>query len=219
MSIRSILAAAAMLVAIRAEAVIVTTAPGAPDPGLAAGQTSVITFDTANAFGITETRLGNVVTAAGNISGQRAAPAGTPNGGVYQSIGSGGSNIIDFSGWTGGRGLASLSFYWGSVDAFNAVDFYDASGAIFQTVTGANLPSATGNQIAALTNRRVFFDFLPTENVQKIRLRSSGNAFEYDSFGAAAGAVPEPASWAMLIMGFTMVGAAMRRRNPRSVAA
>jgi hypothetical protein len=31
-------------------------------------------------------------------------------------------------------------------------------------------------------------------------------------FAAAGGAVPEPSTWAMLIGGFAMVGAAMRRR-------
>lgn len=32
--------------------------------------------------------------------------------------------------------------------------------------------------------------------------------------GGAAGAVPEPATWAMLLAGFGLVGATMRRRNP-----
>jgi len=36
-------------------------------------------------------------------------------------------------------------------------------------------------------------------------------AFEFDDI--AANAVPEPASWAMLIMGFGLVGAAARRRK------
>ena len=35
----------------------------------------------------------------------------------------------------------------------------------------------------------------------------------------AAGAVPEPASWAMLIAGFGMTGAAMRRRRPATATA
>jgi len=33
-------------------------------------------------------------------------------------------------------------------------------------------------------------------------------------FTATAGAVPEPATWAMMIMGFGLIGAAMRRRAP-----
>ena len=37
--------------------------------------------------------------------------------------------------------------------------------------------------------------------------------------GAVGGAVPEPASWAMLIAGFGLTGAAMRRRRSTAVAA
>ncbi len=219
MSIRLLAAAAALALAIPANAVIVTTAAGAPDPGLAPGQTSLITFDAPNAVGVVETRLGNVITAAGNISGVRAAPAGTPIGGVYQSIGTGGSNTIDFSGWTGGKRLLSLSFYWGSVDSHNFVDFLDSNGNVFQTVGGNSLPAATGDQAAGLTNRRVFFNFLASENIQKIRLRGNGNAFEYDSFGGVASTVlPEPGTWALMIIGFGIVGAAQRRQQ-RAIAA
>lgn len=219
MSIRFLGALAALAIAMPANAVIVTTAPGAPDPGYAAGQTALITFDAPNVAGITETRLGNVITAAGNIGGVRAAPAGTAAGGVYQSIGTGGSNTIDFSGWTGGKRLLSLSFYWGSVDPHNFVDFYNSKGNVFLTIGGNDLPAATGDQTAGLTNRRVFFDFLPTEDVQKIRLRGNGNAFEYDSFGGTASTVlPEPGSWALMIIGFGLVGAAQRRKQ-RAIAA
>lgn len=42
---------------------------------------------------------------------------------------------------------------------------------------------------------------------------------EYDEDFPAAAAVPEPASWALMIAGFGAVGATMRRRRPRGVAA
>jgi hypothetical protein len=41
----------------------------------------------------------------------------------------------------------------------------------------------------------------------------------HEEFLAGAQAVPEPASWAMLIMGFGLTGATMRRRRNQSVAA
>ena len=45
----------------------------------------------------------------------------------------------------------------------------------------------------------------------------------YDDFtftvGGVAGAVPEPASWAMMIAGFGLVGGAMRRRSHKAVFA
>lgn len=198
-------------------AVTVTSAPGAPDPGLAAGQTLLVSFDTANVAGVTNVTSGAGITAAGNIGGVRAAPAGTGNG-VYQSIGTDGTSTFDFSGWTGGRPLASLSFYWGSIDRYNFVDFLDATGTRIGGLSGADLPRFDGNQGLAMTNRRVFFDFLPTEKITAVRLHSTGNAFEYDSF-AGAGAVPEPATWAMLILGFGCVGLAMRRRAITRVSA
>jgi hypothetical protein len=42
-----------------------------------------------------------------------------------------------------------------------------------------------------------------------------GNVW-FDNFSATAGGVPEPASWAMLIAGFGLVGATMRRRSART---
>jgi hypothetical protein len=204
-----------------AAAVIVTSTAGAPDPGIAAGETLLVSFDTANVAGVTDTRSGNVITTAGSVGGVRAAPAGTLSGGVYRSIGTGGASLFDFSAWTAGRGLASVSFYWGSIDAYNFVDILDGAGAVVSTIGGGALPLANGNQQLATSNRRVFFTFAPTENAMALRLRSTGNAFEFDSIAAQAipGAVPEPATWAMLIAGFGMVGFALRRKRTGAVSA
>ncbi|MGL4542836.1 MAG: PEPxxWA-CTERM sorting domain-containing protein, partial [Polymorphobacter sp.] len=38
-------------------------------------------------------------------------------------------------------------------------------------------------------------------------------SFEQNSFAQANAAVPEPASWAMLIGGFALVGGTLRRRR------
>lgn len=223
-------------VAAPAAAVIVTTAPGAPDPGAAAGEILLVSFDVANVAGVTDFNSGAVMTASGS-NGSRAAPAGTLKGGVYRSLGTGASSLFDFSAWTGGRGLRSASFYWGSVDTYNFVDFLNGAGTVIGSIGGGKLPMANGNQSLRDTNRRVFFGFDPSENVMALRLRSTGVAFEFDSIaaraidpivprspnfnaaGPATGAVPEPATWAMLIIGFCLVGAAMRRRKPAAVSA
>ncbi len=44
-------------------------------------------------------------------------------------------------------------------------------------------------------------------------LTGGGDYFAVDNLSIITGAVPEPASWAMLIAGFGLVGAAMRRRT------
>ena len=48
---------------------------------------------------------------------------------------------------------------------------------------------------------------------------ATGDRLHYSfTFGAGNGGVPEPATWAMMIAGFGLAGAAMRRRE-RSAAA
>ena len=49
-------------------------------------------------------------------------------------------------------------------------------------------------------------------NVSAARLSSTSNAFETDNY-AFVGGVPEPSTWALLILAFGAVGFAMRRRK------
>ena len=71
-----------------------------------------------------------------------------------------------------------------------------------------NTPSAvgleSGTDTAWFVGNTVFVDFQASNPGDEIRVLT---------------AVPEPASWAMLITGFGLVGAAMRRRSVRQVAA
>ncbi len=200
---------ALVLAAAPASAVIVTSSPGAPDPGPLTGQQVVANFDDALAAGVVNSVSGAVMTAPGSIGGVRAAPAGDAS--AYQSIGSGGSSTFDFSGFSGGRPLTSFSLYWGSVDRYNHVDIFNRWGQMVGSFGGAGLPRSDGNQSLGDSNRRVSFAFTPEENVSRVTLRSDSPAFEFDD--VAAGAIPEPGTWAMLIAGFGMVGLAVRRRR------
>lgn len=65
------------------------------------------------------------------------------------------------------------------------------------------------------------FAFVPAGTLAPIAAFTSGNTFGYAfepfnaggwSFEPVGGVVPEPASWAMMIAGFGLVGAAMRRK-------
>ncbi len=200
-----------------AAAVVVISAPGAPDPGIAKGETLVVDFDAANAKGIVETSWGTEVrTGRGSIGGVRAAPAGDET--AYRAIGWGSGTTFDFSQWTGNRPLASLSFYWGSIDRYNYVDLFDSHDRRVATIGGSDLPIPDGSWTSADANRRLYMAFKPKEDIRKVTFRSDGAAFEFDSLGAA-GAVPEPATWVTLIAGFGLVGLAIRRRRDRSVAA
>lgn len=109
-----------------------------------------------------------------------------------------------------------MSFYWGSIDDYNTVSFFSGS-TLVASYTGAQIPAAPadGSQGNPLNNRRVGFNFGGAA-ITSVNFSSSQNSFELDT---VSGAVPEPASWALLIVGMGMTGAAMRRRRGTTVAA
>lgn len=192
---------------------------GVADAGPAPGQSLLVSFDAPNALGVTEFSSGSVITAAGSIGGVRAAPAG--NNSVYRSLGGNSQSTFDFSGWTKGAPLASLSFEWGSIDSYNFVDFLNRRGETVWTIAGGDFPQFNGDQASAITNQRLLISFQREADVAAVRMRSKGSAFEFDSLAGAAGtgAVPEPASWLMMIVGFGFVGHSLRRRRNRAIAA
>lgn len=104
-------------------------------------------------------------------------------------------------------GLSSFSFYMGSPDTFNSIQFIGANGYDV-TLTGGQITQGyTGQEWS--WGQRINFSF-GDDTVNQIVLRSAGNSFEVDNF---AGAVPEPTTWALMIMGFGGVGAMVRRRR------
>ncbi len=211
-----------------------TTGPGPGDPGLAAFENALVTFDAPMHSGVTNTVSGSagVYTGTSNVA---AAPVGDT--GAYQALGTGGASLFDFRTYFTGKQVRSLSVYVGSVDTYNFIDVLDSSLNTIGTISGSQLPGNNGDQGASITNRRLYINFATTENVGGLRFRSDGVAFEYDTIGASsaiftlppgnpttppvlppATSVPEPAAWALMIAGFVMTGFASRRRG-RAVAA
>jgi hypothetical protein len=110
--------------------------------------------------------------------------------------------------------INSISFIWGSVDSFNTLQFLDASMNVLATFTGDEISSpADGNRTEATTNPLVTFDLTGSDasNFSYLRLTSTSNAFEIDDL--LIGAVPEPATWALMLLGFAGISMAMRRRR------
>lgn len=205
---------ASFVIASAAQAVTVTGTFGAPDPGPAPGQSIVVSFDGPNAAGYSWT--GGLSTRCSSFSGA-AMPAVGP-GGTASCFGYVSSAINPNSATLSTPDLASISFYWGSIDTYNFVDVLGAGGATIFSIAGGALPPSNGNQGQPATNRRVNFVADAGEVITGLRLRSTAVAFEFDSFAAEAidptgGVVPEPASWAMLLAGFGLVGTAARRRR------
>ena len=118
----------------------------------------------------------------------------------------------------------SFSMYWGSIDALfgpNA-DGWDnvltlsngdsISGSFLAAAAGLNpAVNGAGNQFNANDNQ--WFRISDTMAFYGFTAQSSQNAFEFDM------AVPEPATWAMMALGFAGLGYAGFRRNGKSKVA
>ncbi len=127
----------------------------------------------------------------------------------YLAILGGRSETITYSG-----DRHSFGFFWGSIDAYNTVTFYN-DGQAFQTYAGSDLASLVpnGNQTSDDFNRYVAFSNLVFD---KVVLSSGRNAFEVDNVTAG---VPELSTWMMMLVGFGGLGLVARRRAKKSALA
>ena len=113
----------------------------------------------------------------------------------------------------------SFSFDLGSIDTYNTIQLIFLTPAQGQSAwTGADMTNVSfGDWFAAASNRRVTFTAINGERITGVKLISSQNSLEVDNF--AVNAVPEPETWAMMMLGFGLVGATARRLGIRTVAA
>ena len=125
-------------------------------------------------------------------------PAGTP----YLSVLGGGTATITFD-----KLMKSISFDWGSIDTYNTLTITLADG------TNHIIPGnpGGGNQTSPTNNGRYYAVWDGSNAIKSVTFASSSNSFEVDALSGSA--VPEPATWAMMITGFGLAGAAIRRRR------
>lgn len=173
-------------------------------PGLATpspGYVVVDTFDTA--AGLTGTNFQIKVPPA---DGNGAPPANSvPSGTPYLSVLSGGSATYTFA-----SPVSSFQFDWGSIDAYNTLTINGTAQAII--VPGSNfINPANGDQVSAGTNGRFTVTGTAGELFTSVTFSSTGNSFEVDNLAVGA-PVPEPATWALMMLGFGGMGAALRRK-------
>lgn len=95
------------------------------------------------------------------------------------------------------------------------------NGLVF---TSPAFSSIAGVSISATSNLAGFDASRVSVVGNDLRLDWSGLSYDTDtvvglSFAVAPGAVPEPASWAMMIVGFGVVGAGLRRRRTSTLCA
>jgi PEP-CTERM motif len=207
-------AATLALLTTSASAVAPLTGSSPFDAPLASGQTAVVTFDGPNATGYTfsSSIAGLVYNGADGLHPNIAAP---PFGDLthYMAIQDGQSATLNTP------ILKSLSLYIGSLDPTNEITFKGAGG-YSQSFMGSDLfTPATGNQSNGDNNRRFFFDFTAAEKVDQIIFTSGQNSFEFDTIGALASGVPEPGTWAMMLLGFGGIGFMLRAGKRRDMGA
>lgn len=107
--------------------------------------------------------------------------------------------------------LKNISLYMGSPDSFNSIRFigpkYD------YTLTGAQLIAPIKLRDGDQTfGRRFTYDF-GSYAVNKVVFASARNSFEFDNLAGTVRAVPEPSTWAMMLVGFFGLGSAIRQRR------
>ena len=137
--------------------------------------------------------LGATFSASGNAgivngsSSVTAAPFVGPSPGHqdttnYLSIGGNGTETITFTSQKNAFGL-----YWGSLDSYNTIQFYDGETFV-ASYTGADISPLfpNGNQGSFASNGYVEFSGLHSFNT--VVLRSTSNAFEIDNI--SAGTIP-----------------------------
>ncbi len=205
------------IVAIAATPTQAATFFGVSGPGsfaAPANAQSVINFNVGVPAGLT----GNYVIQSGS-NGLGAQPFGS-DGSRYLSVAGSAPNGPSATLMFGGA-YKTVSLYWGSVDTYNTLELLDTAGNLIgsvaaSTFTGIQVgPPANGGQGVGATNRRIYFTTSAGDSlIGGMRFRSTANSFEVDNI--ALGAVPEPATWAMMILGFGLVGAAMRSRRLRN---
>jgi hypothetical protein len=154
-----------------------------------------------------------VLNATSSNGAEPAIATGVYGTGNYLSVEGGQSETLTFA-----AGVNKVAFYIGSLDSYNDLNFM-FSGATSTDVTGVQLGAVTGADNGAQTDANTNGEFVFTfaQPITSVTLGSTSNSFEIASISAA---VPEPATWAMMLLGLGSVGALLRnRRKPVAAAA
>lgn len=184
------------------------------------GYGQVMLYDFDGIANINTLYAGNVVTTTPNPITNSAPPPWS--GGVVVNPGGVVVDPTDYASVQGnttgtfsalnGYYLTAFSFYMGSPDTYNKVTFNLVGGGS-QDLMGTDIwggPDFGGDRTQGF---RVYYDFGGAK-VSSITFASSQDAFEFDGLAGTL-AVPEPGTWALMILGFGAAGGMLRAQRRR----
>lgn len=156
---------------------------------------------------------GKVRTFSEDVAGVALKPLGAT--GNFLALGSptspkAGTFQINFS-----AGVNVISFLIGSLDEYNSVFLTFVGGAPNEVYRGGQITGNVDTDQGLGQQGRVTYDF-GTQKLASITFSSDRAAFEIDDIVAAA---PEPTAWLMMILGFALIGGALRRRRAAGLLA
>ena len=107
--------------------------------------------------------------------------------------------------------VSYLSFLWGSPDLYNVLTVNSTGSSQVYTAAGLGFPVTNGDQSFS---QYVQFSALAGAVITSVTFTNTPttDAFETANFSIMP-AVPEPATWAMMLIGFGGMGLTMRRRR------
>jgi len=151
-----------------------------------------------------------------------------------QRVGAYGFSLVDATPFTSGQGSLNGSTYVQATTYNLSANFFSSLVITFDegiTAFGANFTSGAVGNVQLFVDGQLFegyveqqggfFGFISDVAVSTIELRAragSGVPYTFDDLTFSTSAVPEPASWAMMIGGLAMVGGALRRRSRLALA-
>jgi hypothetical protein len=111
-------------------------------------------------------------------------------------------------------GLNYLGLYWGSIDTYNNIHITDSAGGSFDvnSTTFPQLLPANGDR--GLLGSAYVNIVDPLGFFTSVTFSSQSQAFEFDN--VKVGTVPEPSTWAMMLLGFLGLGFMAYRRKEGS---
>ena len=88
-----------------------------------------------------------------------------------------------------------------------------ASGQVLLGIHWGNVPDGAGPSYGNVSGFYLWNNAAPGT----IQLTDSGGFSDAVLYRSTGGAVPEPATWAMMLLGFAGIGASMRRRTKQTL--